>query len=284
MTDNHDYNTPSQGAEHWHEPLNDNFERLDADVEIRDVAANRDSYEPQDGALFLELDTGIAYEGDGTSWNPVLAMAYYDEDGTLETGELPEGGSGGTVRVTSEGDSLGTTVGSNAHSVHDGAIVFGDSTASQIWSEGADEVRSQMPIYAPAFNTTSARAAKTAIEPVDAESALAGIESLEITSWTFTDADTGRHIGPMAEDFQDAFDLDGDDGSIATVDADGVAFAAIQGLSERVEDLRDQRAADEARIETLEAENESLRARLETFEERLDSLDVRDEPSTKADD
>ena len=284
MTDNHDYNTPSQGAENWHEPLNDNFERLDADVEIRDVAANRDSYEPRDGALFLELDTGIGYEGDGTAWNPALAMAYYDDDGNLETGELPGEGSGGTVRVTSEGDSLGTTVGSNAHSVHDGAIIFGDSTGRQIWSKQTDEVRSQMPIYAPAFNTTSARAAKTAIEPVDTESALAGVESLEITSWTFTDADTGRHVGPMAEDFQDAFDLEGDDGSIATVDADGVAFAAIQGLAERVEDLRDQRAADEARIETLEAENETLRTQLKSLEERLDSLDAPADVSAKVDD
>ena len=45
-------------------------------------------------------------------------------------------------------------------------------------------------------------------------------------------ADDGavRHIGPVAQDFRAAFDLGADDKTIATVDADGVALAAIQGL------------------------------------------------------
>ncbi|MCU4751339.1 tail fiber domain-containing protein [Halobacteria archaeon AArc-curdl1] len=282
MANNHDYNTPEQGAQDWHVPLNDNFERLDVDVELRDIADNREDYEAKDGAKFLETDTGIVYEGDGSSWEPILAMGTFDEDGTLQLE-----GFDGSVTISSytfETDDMTRSVGNGAMAIHQGAIVLADSKNTQFLSKGPDEVRSQMPIYAPAFNTTSARAAKTAIEPVDTEATLAGVESLEINSWTFTDADTGRHVGPMAEDFQDAFDLEGDDGSIATVDADGVAFAAIQGLSERIEDLRDQRAADGVRIETLEAENETLRARLAALEERLDSLEARDEPSTKVDD
>ena len=39
-----------------------------------------------------------------------------------------------------------------------------------------------------------------------------------------------RHIGPMAQDFHAAFGVGEDDKHIATIDADGVLFAAVQGL------------------------------------------------------
>jgi hypothetical protein len=69
VTDNHSYNTPAKGARDWHVPLNDNFERLDADVEIRDRASNRSDYVAKAGAKFLATDTGAAYIGDGSNWN-----------------------------------------------------------------------------------------------------------------------------------------------------------------------------------------------------------------------
>lgn len=96
-----------------------------------------------------------------------------------------------------------------------------------------------MPVHSPAFYTTSARASKTDIEPVDPGEVLHGVEALSICSWELdADSDDSRHVGPMAGEFANQFDLGGE-GSIATVDADGIAFAAIQGLSERL----DQREA-----------------------------------------
>ncbi|MFC6733696.1 hypothetical protein [Haladaptatus sp. DYSN1] len=71
MTRNHDYNTPAKGATDWHIPLNQNFESLDRDVEIRDVDANLTDYEPKQDAKFLATDTGNVYIGDGASWNPL---------------------------------------------------------------------------------------------------------------------------------------------------------------------------------------------------------------------
>ena len=68
MTENHSYNTPTRGETNWDVPLNENFERLDADVEIRDVEAATDQYEPKDGAKFLALDTGAVFIGDGSTW------------------------------------------------------------------------------------------------------------------------------------------------------------------------------------------------------------------------
>ncbi|MFB6077867.1 MAG: hypothetical protein ABEJ80_02670 [Halarchaeum sp.] len=75
MTDNHDLNTPAKGTLDWNVPLNENFERLDAAVEIRDVRANRSNYVPKDGAKFLATDTGRVYLGDGTSWSEIGSIA-----------------------------------------------------------------------------------------------------------------------------------------------------------------------------------------------------------------
>ncbi|WP_135852823.1 hypothetical protein [Halorussus salinus] len=66
---NHDYSTPSRGSSNWHEPMNRNFERLDTDVEIRDEEANRDQYQPKEGAKFLATDTGVRYLADGSNWH-----------------------------------------------------------------------------------------------------------------------------------------------------------------------------------------------------------------------
>jgi hypothetical protein len=71
MTDNHDYNTPSEGTLNWDVPLNENFEQIDTDVEIRDEDANRASYEAKSGAKFFATDTGAVYLGDGTAWEMV---------------------------------------------------------------------------------------------------------------------------------------------------------------------------------------------------------------------
>ena len=74
------------------------------------------------------------------------------------------------------------------------------------------------------------------------------------------------HIGPMAQDFKAAFYPGSDDKSITTLEADGVAFAAIQGLNEKVESRRQE---SEARSQKLEAENAELKARLEKLEELI---------------
>lgn len=151
---------------------------------------------------------------------------------------------------------------------HDGAYVFADSSEEEIEADRDDAAFFQMPVFARAFNTTSSRAAKTDVDPVDPESVLEGVADLDVSTWTFED-DDGRHLGPMAEDFHEIFGLGDDDASIASVDADGVALAAIQGLlarleraTDRVDDLEDELAARDERIADLEG-------RLAAIEERL---------------
>jgi hypothetical protein len=69
MTENHDYQTPEQGSLDWHVPLNDNFQKIDVDVEVRDVESAMDTFQPKAGAKFLAIDTGRRFIGDGDKWN-----------------------------------------------------------------------------------------------------------------------------------------------------------------------------------------------------------------------
>lgn len=99
------------------------------------------------------------------------------------------------------------------------------------------------------WNNASSRTFKTGFTAIDPLDILERVVSLPITRWTYRGSEEGTHLGPMAEDFKAAFDLAGNGQSIATVDADGVALAAIQGLNQK-----------------LESENAELRRRLSALE------------------
>jgi chromosome segregation ATPase len=76
----------------------------------------------------------------------------------------------------------------------------------------------------------------------------------------------------MAGEFAEQFDLGGED-SIATVDADGVALAAIQGLSERLDDTRIALDRKDERIDALERDLDRKEARIDDLEARLAALE-----------
>ncbi|MBK8283708.1 MAG: tail fiber domain-containing protein [Ahniella sp.] len=98
---------------------------------------------------------------------------------------------------------------------------------------------------------------KTDFGVVDPMVILDRLVALPIGTWTYRDSTEGTHLGPIAEDFKAAFNLAGDGKSIATVDADGVALAAIQGLNRKLDEenaaLRAELAALRAMVETLAA-------------------------------
>jgi len=100
----------------------------------------------------------------------------------------------------------------------------------------------------------SRRASKENFGAVDAAAVLERVAALPVLRWNYiAEDDAVQHIGPVAEDFRAAFGVGAGDG-IATVDADGVALAAIQALL--------------SRLQSLEAENRTLSARLAALEAR----------------
>lgn len=103
----------------------------------------------------------------------------------------------------------------------------------------------------------SDRNLKEEFAPIDNGAILELVARLPISSWNFKSDPATRHIGPMAQDFYAAFDVGPDDKHIATIDADGVALAAIQGLNQKLAD----------QVKAQAAEIQSLRLRLEKLEQ-----------------
>jgi hypothetical protein len=103
---------------------------------------------------------------------------------------------------------------------------------------------------------TSDRNAKENFKPLSGREVLAKVAALPVTEWNYkSDDSTQKHIGPMAQDFQAAFQLSADDKHISVVDEGGVALAAIQGLNQK--------------LEQKETEIIELKARLDKLEKRL---------------
>jgi hypothetical protein len=107
-------------------------------------------------------------------------------------------------------------------------------------------------VSATVFVTTSDRNAKENFAPVSSRDILEKVIALPLTQWSFKELPGTTHIGPMAQDFYAAFKVGAGSTGIATVDADGVALAAIQGLNQKLEEQRVENAELKQRLEALE--------------------------------
>jgi hypothetical protein len=114
---------------------------------------------------------------------------------------------------------------------------------------------------------TSDRNAKENVTPIDPRAVLDKVAAMPISQWSFRQ-DHSRHLGPMAQDFHAAFGLGESDKGITSVDADGVALAAIQGLNQKLESGN---AALRRELRNRETEVEDLRRRLEALERRINA-------------
>ena len=110
-----------------------------------------------------------------------------------------------------------------------------------------------------------------AIKPVEV---LAKVADLPITEWKYkVEANGTEHLGPMAQDFHEAFGLNGaDDKHITMVDEGGVALAAIQGLNQNLQEMQQAVKAKDGEIQTLKQQNDSLAQRLNELEAAVKQL------------
>src|SRR5438552_13319180 len=96
----------------------------------------------------------------------------------------------------------------------------------------------------------SSRDIKRDFMPVDPKQVLDKLMNLPVQTWSYKDEEgSPQHLGPVAEDFQAAFGLGGSDKSISTVDEEGVALAAIQGLSSQLQDKDALIAVQQTRLD-----------------------------------
>jgi hypothetical protein len=185
---------------------------------------------------------------------------------------------GGTLNVASGVGSF--AAGRTSWAAHDGSFVWGDGTAAAV-SQGPNTFNvlatGGMRFY---FDTAghhcdltstanwqcfsaSDRNVKADFAAVDGRGVLARVAAMPIQTWTYkSEVPSVRHIGPMAQDFHAAFDVGEDDRQINTVDANGVALAAIQGLHQVVQEK-------EAAIAALQRQNVVLEARVAALEQAI---------------
>jgi hypothetical protein len=179
--------------------------------------------------------------------------------------------------------SYSFAAGAGAVATNDGAFVWADdssanavrSTANnqftarcaggiRFFANAAATVGVQLAPGGNAWSLASDRNLKQNFTPVDTRAILAKVVATPVTEWNLISQDPAiRHIGPMAQDFKAAFAVGEDDRHISATDADGVAFAAIQGLDEVVKE-KDARIAElERRLSSLEAKIQQLGRLLE---------------------
>ncbi len=181
--------------------------------------------------------------------------------GKTQLGMIP-GGNGNVVSGLTA-----FAAGYFAQAIHDGAFVWADSYALNgshppflstqpnefsVRATGGTRIVSgiivqpgsppfpvgvSLKVNSGSWSTLSDRNAKTQFTPVSARDILAKVAALPVQGWRYKgEADSIRHLGPVAQDFHAAFGLGSGDTTIDTVDADGVALAAIQGLNQKVAD------------------------------------------------
>jgi hypothetical protein len=166
-------------------------------------------------------------------------------------GAYPVGGNANDFQIATTTNSTGTNlinrVYVNGTSGNVGIGTNSPSTKLEVAGE----------ITCVAVNITSDRNAKEEFKPVNAQDVLAKVVSLPITEWQYKSQTDARHIGPMAQDFRDAFTLGHDEKHISMVDESGVALAAIQGLNQKLETQAEEK---NARIRELEESVSELKA------------------------
>jgi len=193
---------------------------------------------------------------------------------------------GGAYNIA-QGDSS-FAAGQRAQANAKGCFVWGDSTFADVecndnnrWVARAgggvyfytnSDLTSGMYLSAggSSWNAVSDRDLKENLEPVDAQELLARLDRIPITTWNYKAQDSSiRHIGPMADDFNALVEGLGGEGEdyINTLDADGLALAAIQRLYQ----LSQEQAL---RIEELEAENAAQQEQIDDLEARVAALET----------
>lgn len=158
--------------------------------------------------------------------------------------------------------SYSCALGNNSHAIHPGAFVWGDGWGTNLTSSANDQfsIRASgglrfytnnahssgvtMAAGGNSWVVVSDSTRKRDIRVLNTSDVLNQLASLPMKSWEYKSEMGGtEHIGPMAQDFWNAFHLGSDSLGIETIDADGVLFASVKELAKENSELK-SRVAD----------------------------------------
>ena len=165
---------------------------------------------------------------------------------------------------------------------HDGAFVIADQSTTdsveasannqfnaryaggyRLYTNATTTLGAQLAPNATSFTVISDRNVKENFRNIENEDILKRIRMMPVSIFNYKDdPDKSRHIGPMAQDFQQAMGLNADDKTINMSDLDGVTLAGVRALEARTTDLKSQLDAKDAKIKSLEERLARLEALL----------------------
>ena len=161
---------------------------------------------------------------------------YSNEDHSVTMGYHAQADHEGSFIYNDHSDNLGyvTTTAPNQFMVKaaGGSIFY--STADL--STGVE-----LAPGAGSWSILSDRNAKEGVEEVDPSAFLDALSEIEVYKWNYKSQDTSiMHIGPMAQDFYEAFKLGTDSTTINSGDFDGINLLLLKALYEKAELLEAQ--------------------------------------------
>jgi len=155
--------------------------------------------------------------------------------------------------ATNNGAFVWSSGGSDTYSWGNNTFTVRATGGVRFYTAGGTTNGVQLASGSGSWSSLSDRNAKENFQPVDCRQILERVAALPVATWNYkTQPPTIRHIGPMAQDFAAAFSVGENDHSISTVDADGVALAAIKGLYEELQAQKARNDELEKRIAELE--------------------------------
>jgi trimeric autotransporter adhesin len=136
-----------------------------------------------------------------------------------------------------------------------------------------------LPAGSGVFNCTSSRYTKENFLLINGEDVLTRLRNIPVSTWNYiSEGNKVRHMGPMAEDFYQAFKLGTGNTSIGVQDLAGVSLAGIKALDERTNELQKK----SAEVEVLRLQVDALRAANAAMEQRLAALEQNASKSTQS--
>jgi hypothetical protein len=139
-----------------------------------------------------------------------------------------------------------------------------------VFYTGSGSSGAQLGAGATSWTTLSDRSAKKNFQPVNTTAVLDKLATIPIEQWNYKwEKDTDvPNIGPMAQDFKQAFFPGRDDKGISTLEFDGVELAAIQGLNQKVEEKAATIQEQAAEIQSLKQDLAELKKLVHSIAEK----------------
>jgi len=227
------------------------------------------------------VGSGVALAGIGNNVASGLNSAVVTGDRNRASGSGAFIGSGaqnaatGVNSVIPGGRGNNTTgaqtfaAGTTASAIHQGAFVWSDSTAATtstgvdqfvagcnggvtFWSDTLRTIGVNLAPASVAWAAVCDQNMKENVLVLNPRDVLQRVDELPVYEFNYKGADAEtRFRGPMAQDWHRLFPSKKDPLRIDTLDLDGIALAAIKGLSALVKEQSERIAALEARLGTL---------------------------------